>query len=155
MKGILRLLLVFFSVLMLQACVSYSDVEFLGMQGYKINKFTGEELELELMAKLKNPNNYRIKVVDTDMNIFINGAESGKAVLGNKVILKRQSEETHKILIKAQLKNAFSSGLTGLLSMFTGQPMKVGIKGDIKARAMGISKKVPMEFEQNITPGTK
>lgn len=134
----------------LTSCLTYKDVEFDGIEDVSVDKFGKDGIELTLKARVKNPNNYAINIADTDLTLSLNGKELGEAVLMDNVRLKKKSDEVQSVRVKAKFDKG-SGGILGvIMSVMTGGQAKISVKGEVKAKAFMVAKKVPVEFTENI-----
>jgi hypothetical protein len=88
------------------------------------------------------------------MQVYVKGVKLGNAVIKNNVVLPKKSDMKHDILISgtpSQMSIAAIPTLMGLMGKNKSVPIK--IKGEIKARAKGISKKFPVDFSDNVSMG--
>lgn len=130
--------------------MTYEDVEFKKVQRVNFHKISSDVVRLTLGVELNNPNNYKIKVVKSDLQLFIAGSDAGKAVLKDKVILKKKTEDVYTIVIDGDLKSIMKAALSGgILSALTGK-VQVGVKGWVKGRVFVFGKKFDVEFKQNV-----
>ncbi|MCI5055186.1 MAG: LEA type 2 family protein [Flavobacteriales bacterium] len=145
----LRVLLLPLSLcLLLVSCITYEDVEMLGLEDIKMKEFSTSGVEAIVSMKVKNPNNYKISIVNSDLDLFINGSKLGKAVIKDKIVIKKDRTEVYSFTVGAKP----SGGILGsLLSMAFSKNVKVGVKGKVKARAFMVSKSFDVDVEQNVS----
>ena len=84
------------------------------------------------------------------LNLFVNGTKLGKARFDDNIVLKKKAQETYSFTIKADMEDLSSK--VGLLFpiLMTGKA-KVKVKGDVFAKALGMKKKAPIEFIEEIS----
>ena len=138
------------SLLLISGCMEVKEVEFIGIEDAHVEKMSQNDISVEVLVKIKNPNNFNIKIVKSDLDILMKGKPIGKAVIQDRIVLKKNSTDVHKITIKAKLSDIMSGGLAGMLSMFTGGTLDIQIKGWIKARAKGITKKIDVDHRDQV-----
>ena len=74
----------------------------------------------------------------------------GKAEIEGNLILPKKSNEIHKIT--ARLNGRQMSGtMSLLLSTALGNPMNVGIKGNITAKAKLLRQKIDVDFTESVS----
>ena len=135
------------------SCFTYDDIEFKEVNSTNIRQLNKEKTSLVLNVKLSNPNNYKIKVVKSDLDLFIGGTSAGKAVLTEKIILKKKSEEDYDIIIEINPKELTKALLNNGLSLLFQKTAQVKVKGWIKGRVFMFGKKVDVEFKHNVDVG--
>jgi LEA14-like dessication related protein len=144
----------FFLLLILSSCFKYRDVNVVGVTDVKLQNVSLEKVDVLITLQVQNPNNYKISIVDGDMQVYVKGVKLGNAVIKNNVVLPKKSDMKHDILISgtpSQMSIAAIPTLMGLMGKNKSVPIK--IKGEIKARAKGISKKFPVDFSDNVSMG--
>ena len=137
------------SIVLFTSCITYEDVEFLGIDDYKIDQVNSEKVQITLKMKLKNPNNYNIKVKKSEFDLFLNGKKLGKTKMKHDIKLKKNYTQLHDVVFESNMKD-ISKGLMSSLGMLFGGSSKLRIKGELKAKAFGIGKKFDVDFSQDI-----
>ena len=135
---------------LITSCISYEDVEITKIISTDVKSFSSESVEVEIVLQINNPNNYKISITNSDLNLFLNGSEMGKAIIKEKIVIPKQSNEVHRFTVKLNNKDLAANTLPFILSAALGIPMRLTVKGYIKAKAKMISKKIPIEFTKNI-----
>lgn len=144
--------LVFFSLLAVffTSCVDYTDVEIIGLKGLQLEKINQSGIKAKVSLQIKNPNNYNISIVNSDLDLYVNGNKLGKAELKNKIILKKNSNEINQFIVESNFTNAGMAVLPSLLSAITKKNIPLKIVGTIKGKAFWVTKKIPVEFSENV-----
>lgn len=136
------------ALLLFAGCVRYSEVELVAVRDARITRFDSRGLAATITAEVHNPNNFRIKVMDPDMDLYVNDMAMGKAYLDSVITLEPNSTRAYSIPVRADLAQA---GLLPLLmtSALNGT-VKLGIKGTVVGKARAVRKRFPFELEQQI-----
>lgn len=142
----------FFSLLtiFLSSCVDYKDVEIVGIKDIKVEKIDQSGVKATISLQVKNPNNYKISVVGSDLDLYVNGNKLGKAELKDKIKLKKNSNDVHVFRVESNFKDAGMALLPSLLTAITKGSVQLKIKGTIKGKAFLVCKKIPVEFSENV-----
>ncbi len=138
-----------FCLFSLTGCIEYEDVEFLGVQDYSIDKVNSSDLAITIKMKVKNPNKYNIKIKKSTFELFLNDKKLGKANMLEDIKLPKESTEVHEITFVSAIKD-LSSSIFSSLGMIFGRTSKLRIKGKVKAKAYGISKKFDVDVTEEI-----
>jgi LEA14-like dessication related protein len=112
-------------------CLSYQEVSFKGITDMDVTKMDNDGISARVMVTLDNPNNFRIHVIDPDVDLFLNDVYIGKATLDSNLVLDKQSTKDYAVPLSAAL---------------TGQA-KLKAKGSVVGRAFLIRKRFPFEEE--------
>lgn len=148
-NGLLALLFAL-PMLFCSSCINYEDVEMLGVQDFKVRELSPSNILVEVYVKVRNPNNYNISVVGSDLQLELNGDPMGKAKIKNNIIIPKNSTETHMILVQADPTKLAENPL-GMAMSLMGKPLNVGVKGKVKARARFISKKFDVDITERVS----
>jgi len=143
-------ILAFAILLVVAACVDYKEVEFISLENAELNKISPNGIEADLWVKIKNPNDYKIKVETKDLTFSINGKEVGKAKLAQQLELSKEGTEVYKTAIIVSLPADGNIDL-GLILLMSGGKITLGLKGEIIGKAKGISKTVPVDFTESVS----
>lgn len=143
--------LVLIAVLLLfPSCGDFKDVTFKGVEGVKVVKMSQQGIELELSARIHNPNKVAFHIYPSDMDATLNGTNAGKARLINNIRIKANSEETYVFKIKSDFSSLTLMELPKLMSLVTAKNVKVGLKGDLKVGKLLLKRKYPVDLIRSI-----
>ncbi|MGB0887359.1 MAG: LEA type 2 family protein [Vicingaceae bacterium] len=131
-------------------CMTYKEVKVIDITDVGIKHFTAKGVEIEVAMQIKNPNNYNISIVDSDLQLFAKGNKVGTANIENKVTLPKKSNQIHRFIITSSLKDMGASAFPILMSVLGGDDIEVQVAGDIKAKAKGIGKRFPVDFKEKV-----
>jgi LEA14-like dessication related protein len=145
----------FFSVVILAILFSFpsckvQELDFNGVNNVSIGSMKSDNIEITLNVKLDNPNNFKIKVVNAKLDLFIGGNEAGVASLDDKVIIKKKTEGDYDIIITTDREQLMSAAVKSAISSFGSGKITVKVKGWVKGRVWGIGKKIDVEFKENV-----
>jgi LEA14-like dessication related protein len=103
--------------------------------------------DVEIALKIYNPNKWKITVKDLKLDASVNKKYVGVVNFDKKIVLPKKSEQTYLLVVKtdmAQVKKLIPS------LMFSNQAL-VNLKGNIKVKARGISKRVNLDHDEKIS----
>jgi len=153
-KPVYRGFLVLFSMqVMLSSCLKYEEVKVLGVEDVAVKKFSAKSVELEVSVKIKNPNNYKISIVGSDLDLYVNRNKSGKAKIIDKIVIPKHSEEIHRFIVQANYKEVMAGLKGGIFSILTGGSVPLRIKGKITAKAKMLRKSFDVDITEKVSFG--
>lgn len=129
----------------LTGCFSYKDVNFQGVENYKLGKMQDGQISLSFDVKLENPNKYNIKIKPTDLEVYLGDKELGIARLDKKLKIKKKSTASYPVVINARLKNMMGAGMGAMMELATKKSADVRIKGPVKGSVYGFTKKMDID----------
>jgi LEA14-like dessication related protein len=144
-----QLILLFVSFFLLTSC-TFKEVEFKKVESFKLLNTDKQGATVELFILLKNPNKMAITVSDLDMQVMVNQTNIGKIKLAEKVKINARSEKAHRFVIKANYSDIAVGGFSSLLSIIMSKKVNISCNGNIKAKALGVSKTMPVDFKGDV-----
>ncbi|MFH1322098.1 MAG: LEA type 2 family protein [Bacteroidota bacterium] len=136
---------------LITSCLSYEDVKITRVVSTDVKKFSSETVEVEVVLQINNPNNYKISITNSNLDVFLNNSEIGKATIKEKIVIPGKSNEVHRFTLKLKNMDLKAGTMPAILSAALGGGMRLTVKGYIKVKAKMISKKVPLKFSENIS----
>jgi len=88
------LLLLVLPPMFFASCITYQEVTFKGVTNLQVSRFDQEGVAARAMVTLDNPNNFRIHVIDPDVDLYLNDVYIGKATLDSNIVMDRRSSRT-------------------------------------------------------------
>ncbi len=143
------LLLLAVSLVFLQGCFEYEDVEFKGVKNVSLVERTEKILKIQVDVLVDNPNKFNIKVKKSTLDIYLNDKYVGKTTLDDKIVLKKKSEEIYAVVLNADAKSILKAAM-GSLGGFLKGTVDIRIKGKVKGSVYGISKSVDVDMTEQV-----
>ena len=134
----------------LSSCIQYKEVEVVNINNVRIKEISTKGIDVEVTMQIKNPNKYDISIVDSDLMLFLSGKKMGIASIKEKVKLKKKSNKEYRFTIQTNVKNIVSGAFPVLIGIITKSSIDLHVVGDIKAKAKGISKRVPIDVKEKV-----
>lgn len=150
MKYIYTYSSILFLAILFSGCIQYREVQIVKITEIGIKEISVKGIEVEVAMQIKNPNKYDISIVDSDLAISLKGEKMGVASIKEKIKLKKKSNKIYRFTIQSHFKDIASGALPILMGLITKNSMALRVQGNIKAKAKGISKKIPIDFKENI-----
>lgn len=138
---ILALIAVFFS-----SCVK--DVTFSELENIKLEK-TSNSVDIVLYLRIENPNFFKIKVQEVNVDLTLNSWEVGEITITDEFELAPNSNEVYPVPIEVDFGNMLTGG-AAIISLFSSDKATVKIIGELKAKAMFMKKTIPIDETKEI-----
>ena len=135
------------SGLLISSCITYKEVKIVKMAGIEVRELSAKGIDIGLDVQIYNPNNYKISLVKTDLELWLNNKNLGKADVKGGLVFAKNSNETHRIDVSLGGKQ-LTGALPALLGAALGGRMVLTVKGTVTAKAKFIRKKIDVEFSQ-------
>jgi LEA14-like dessication related protein len=136
-----------FFLLFMASCISLKPVEFQGIESFQLINMTDTTAEVDVLVKIKNPNNYKLVIKKVDLDATLNKKLIGKINHSVKLTIPKNSEQPYTLRLNADLAQIRRM----LPSLIFTNAAQVNIKGDIKARALLIPKKIKLDVTQKVS----
>ncbi len=136
--------------ILLTSCANFRDVTFHGVRTVELRKMNGNDIALTIEAEVENPNNYRIKLKDPDVDLWYNGQFVGKAVLDSTVVLDKRSTRIYPVYISADTQGKLGPILLGGLGSLLNGQAELRASGTVKGQVGIISKRFPFDIRDTL-----
>lgn len=135
---------------LLSSCDMYKDVVVEQVVNLQIISFNQEGAEFDLELLVDNPNNYKISLTKSHVQLFFEGKALGEVQLKEKIVIPKKSHSTIVLKCTAQFEN-FQELMGSMLTLLFKSTYTLEGKGHIRGKALIVSKKVPVEFNHKIS----
>ncbi len=137
-------LLVIFAATALFACAGLESIEVGEIEDINFNRVADRSIEFEVLMPIENPSGLRFRIVDVDLDVYINDEYLGKIRNVDNVLIPSRSSELYTFPLKVE----FANILRGAVSMFTfflDRKAYIEVKGEIRVRSFPFGKSIPVE----------
>ncbi len=152
-KGNIFIIFILLTLLISTSC-SVSPVEIKEVESVKIVSFKNDTILFEAMFPVNNPNHYRFKITEIDLNVLLDGDEVGQIQKIEDLKIPPNRESLQRIRFNMVIPDRVTGGLY-LLKMITNQALNIEIKGYIVGKALCIKKKVDVNEKITLHPFRK
>jgi LEA14-like dessication related protein len=144
-----KLVLASFLAIFLVSCASLEDIEVGEIEDVNFNRFTDKTIEFEVVMPIDNPSAFRFRIIDVDLDVYINNDYMGKIRNVDNVLVPSRSSELYTFPLKVE----FSNILKGALSMFNlylDRKAEIAIKGKISVRSFPVVRKIEVDEKTSV-----
>lgn len=133
-----------FLTLFLSACFTYEEVEIKDIKSIKLVDFTEKGIIVDAQVEIFNPNDFDIKVVKSEFDVFIKGDKIGKAYIDNKLKIKKKSKEVYSLVLKSDHTKMGLASIPKLMELTMNSPERIQFRVDgfIVGKAFLFKKKI-------------
>lgn len=136
------------SLLLLLSSCAVEAPEFIGSNGFKMDKMDGKEILFTAGVKVNNPNWFGIKIKRSAVDVYIEDQLMGKVQLEKKVKMKARRESTLTLPLKAVLEDG---ALITMMRYASKENVNVRIKGKVRGGVWIFSKKIEIDEKRQIS----
>lgn len=149
MRAFQKLFYILVITFLVSSCFEYDDVDFKGIENFKMGKFEGQNISFSMDVKLENPNNFSIKIKPSVVDVFIDDNLIGKTYLDQKIKIIKRKENSYFVPLHVTLEDGI---LMKLMKFSLKDKVKLRLVGKVKGSVYGISKKVKIDESKEIDP---
>ncbi len=121
---IVRLIVLALLVATFSSCGSLKGIVVSKVENVQVNSLEGNKVNIDLVAKVENPNNRKIKIKKIDLDAVLGKQQLGKLTLKDKVIIPKMYTGDVPATIVLELKNMLMGGSV----LLSGNPEKLAAK---------------------------
>jgi len=151
MKKIVALFITL-STLLFSSC-EVQEVTFSGIENIKVNELSQKGIDIDITAKIKNPNNTSFTVYKSNVDVEVGGINLGTARLTKKVRVKANAEQSYTFNVKSDLSKLNVLQLPNLLNMFAKRSVNVKLNGKLKVGKFLLRKAFKIALDKNVPLG--
>lgn len=142
--------LIYFLVvtLFLVSC-EFKDIDFEGVEEYKLEKFENNEAHINLKLKVSNENWFGIKVKPSKLNVTADGKEMGTLFLDKRVKIKGKRSNAYETKIRFKLADG---AMFSAAAMMLKPSVNLTFEGKVKGGVFIFSKKIDIKETKTINP---
>jgi len=145
-----RLFIAFSSAAMLVSCTVYRDVEVHGVRDLQVVKMGADGIDLNVWVDVENPNWYRIRLTESNIQLFFEGKNLGTVTLNEKLTVPKKSRAVQPMSVHTDMSD-IDALLGNVFSLLFKQRFEVIGKGYVKGRACFVVRKVDAGFTHYLT----
>lgn len=152
MRKIQIVLLLLIGSLSLSSCFNIEEVEISEIKSVKLLELNDNGLLVESEIRILNPNNYDIKVVDSDFNVAVNDRKIGKAKILSKLTIPASSNDLHTVKLQSEHEDLLATAIPNLIAITATGKDRLAFKVDgfIVGKVWWIKKKVKVAHEGKV-----
>lgn len=135
-------------ILLLLASCAIEAPEFIGSEGFKMEKMDGKEIRFTAGVKVNNPNWFGIKIKKSAVDVYVEDQLMGQIQLEKKVKMKAKRESTLTMPLKAVLEDG---AMITMMRYASKENVNIRIKGKVKGGVWIFSKKIEIDEKRQIS----
>ena len=101
----MRHILLLLSVIILGTSCAYKNVELLEVKSVHVDEFSSANVQVTASLVLKNPNDFEIKIKDSDLNLYVNDYKMARANIKRTIRIPKNTVMTHDMVFDASLED--------------------------------------------------
>jgi LEA14-like dessication related protein len=153
-NNLIRFSGVFFFLLctiLFTSCVNYDQIEIKDIQEVNLVSFSDKGLIVDSKVKISNPNIFDIKIVDSKLDVIVQGKPIGSTKIDGKLVLPSKSEEFHTLRLKSSFNDLGKNALSNLIAITASNNKQIEFKfeGYIVGKVFIIKRKIKIDHKDS------
>lgn len=150
-KKLLYIAFTLFVGISLSSCVNYDQVKIKEVKEVNLVNFSDKGLIVDSKVKISNPNSFDIKIVDSKLDVFVQGRPIGTTKIDGQLVLPSNSEEFHTLRLKSKFEDLGKNALSNLIAITTRNNQEVDFKfeGYIVGKVFLLKRKVKIDHKDS------
>lgn len=136
------------AILLLVGSCAIEAPEFIGSEGFKMEKMDGKEIRFTAGVKVNNPNWFAIKIKKSAVDVYVEDQLMGQVQLEKKVKMKARHESTLTMPLKVILEDG---AMITMMRYASKENVNIRIKGKVKGGVWFFSKKIEIDEKRQIS----
>jgi LEA14-like dessication related protein len=151
-RYIMRLFYLFSSIVlsaMLLSCSGFESIDVGEIEDIKLNRFADRAVEFEVMMPIENPSAFRFRIVDVDLDVYINSEYLGKISNVDNVLIPSRSYELYTFPLKVEFSNIMR-GAVSMFNFFLDKQAFIEVSGNIRVRSFPFSRNLSVDEKTHL-----
>lgn len=130
---------------------TYKDIEVVNIEKVKLGKIKSDYITLDAKLKIKNPNNYKIKISKYEMDIVVNKQNFQMLEPNADILVPKKFEGIISVPVTMRSKEVLSfRTIATMYKIFTSKKLNVEAKGSVSIKFLFFSKKIKVNEAKTI-----
>lgn len=134
-------------ILLLSSCNVYKSVDVGEINDIRFRGMVDNKINLDLKVPIKNPNNFKLKIKDLDLDISLNGKYIGKMRNDTLIVIPSNYEGISTFPVEIQVDNILSSAMM-FYKLKNAKQVEILIEGKIIAKSFLYRKTIKVSEKQ-------
>ena len=134
---------IFLSALLL-SCSGFDNIEVGDIEDVRLNRFANRSVEFEVLMPIDNPTSFRFRIVDVDLDVYINNEYIGTISNVDNVLIPSRSSEIYTFPLRVQFSNILK-GAVSMFNLFLDRQAEIEVKGRISVRSFPFIKSIKVD----------
>lgn len=138
---------IFLVVLVFMSCSSPKALEYREYHNFSVEKLGYSNSTIKLDLVYFNPNNFRMQLRNTDLDIFINGKLFGHSSTDTLIPIPKRDTFSLPVMFDVNMQSLYQNALNALL----GREVIVKVSGKVKIGKANVFMYFPVNYESKET----
>lgn len=131
------------SVFLFSSCMRPKALVYQNVQNFRLQQAGLQQTKVSLEIRLYNPNNYKLKLKGSDVDVFLNGNHLGKMAAEENFLIARRDTFSLPVVLDVNMVNVIPNAL----QLLTNSEVTIKLSGSLKTGRHGVFVTVPVSYE--------
>ena len=136
-----------FVVFVFMSCSTPKALEYISYNNFTVEKLGFDYSTVNLDLKYFNPNNFRMQLRNTNLDVFVNGKLFGHSSSDTLIQIPKRDTFTLPIKFNVNMQNVYQNALNTLL----GKQVLIKVTGKVKVGKANVFMYFPVNYESEET----
>ena len=141
-----------FLLTLLLSCESPRQPEFRYLENIRISEISAKNISIDGSAVFYNPNAFPLQLLETDIQVAIDGKWLGKVTVPESTHIEASKEFTLPLALSFPAGKLFKN-IGSMFILLSKKTVNLRYQGFIRVKIKGITIKIPIENQQDILIG--
>lgn len=142
-----KIVWLFFIVVVFMSCSSPKALEYREYRNFSVEKLGYSNSTIKLDLVYFNPNNFRMQLRNTDLDIFINGKLFGHSSTDTLIPIPKRDTFSLPVMFDVNMQSLYQNALNTLL----GREVTLKVSGKVKIGKANVFMYFPVNYESKET----
>ncbi|TVR73584.1 MAG: hypothetical protein EA408_04580 [Marinilabiliales bacterium] len=142
--GYIARLILLLTASALVSCAGPESIDIGEIEDININRFADRSVEFEVKMPIENPSVLRFRIIDVDLDVYMNDEYLGKIRNVDNVLIPSRSSELYTFPLKVEFENILR-GAVSMFNFFLERQASVEVKGEISIRSFPFTRSIYVE----------
>lgn len=129
------------------SCICVKPVEVKSFESVNLIERTNNHVKMQVVLRIDNPNNYKIKLKKYDLEALINNRSMGKLGLRDKVVIPKRCEGSYTFNLDADI----TPLMAALPMIMLTRSATVALKGTVTAKVFLVRRKINIDVKERVS----
>ncbi len=126
------------------SCSGFESIEVGEIEDVKLNRFANRTVEFEVLMPIDNPSSFRFRIVNVDLDVYINNEYLGNISNVDNISIPSKSSELYTFPLKVQFSNILK-GAVSMFNLFLDRQAEIEVRGRISVRSFPFTRNIKVD----------
>ncbi len=126
------------------SCSGIKDIEIGEIEDVNLTRFANRAIEFEVSMLIDNTSSFRFRIIDVDLDLYVNNEYLGKISNVDNVLIPSKSSELYTFPLRVNFTNILR-GAISMYNLFLDRQAEVVVKGNLGIRSFPFTRNIAVD----------